>query len=267
MKDRFLLGQYYDAASPVHSLDPRLKMVVTLLYMAALFVTQNWQVYIALAAIFIAVILVSRVPLPYFWRGMRLIVIFMFFTLAANIFFTPGDAVLQLGFITITKEGLIRGGLMGIRLFLLVAFATLLTLTTKPVSLTEGMESLLLPLKIIKFPAHEISMVMSIALRFIPTILEELERIMNAQRVRGVDFSSGGLLKRAKALVPLLVPLFISSFRRADELAQAMEAKCYTGKNHRTHWKPLRWRMADTLVLLFFAAVLATTIIINILRG
>ena len=265
MKDRFLLGQYYDADSLIHRLDPRLKMVVTLLYMAALFVTHNWQVYAALAVVFTAAILISRVPLSYFWRGMRLIVIFMIFTLAANIFFTPGEAVFHLGFITVTKEGLIRGGLMGIRLFLLVAFATLLTLTTKPLSLTEGMESLFSPLKILKFPAHEISMVMSIALRFIPTILEELERIMNAQRVRGVDFSSGGLLKRAKSLIPLLVPLFISSFRRADELAQAMEAKCYTGTNHRTHWKPLRWRTVDTLVLLFFIAILTATVTINII--
>lgn len=252
MKDKFLLGQYYQGESLMHSLDPRSKILITVLYMITLFIGDSAIFYMLMTGVFLFTVHLSRIPLKVILNGMKIIIILMIFTVIANFFFTEGTVLWQLGFIHITKEGIIRGFVMGLRLLLLVGFASVLTLTTKPIALTDGLEALGSPLKKIKFPVHEISMMMSIALRFIPTILEELERIMDAQRARGANFSEGKLMDKAKALVPLLVPLFVSAFRRADELAQAMEAKCYDGSGNRTNWKPLQWQKADSLILIGF---------------
>ena len=260
LKDRFLLGQYYDGDSFVHKLDPRTKIIITVLYMVVLFIGDSALFYGVMAGVFAFMTALSRIPVKVIFRGMKVVIVLMLFTVIANFFFTSGEVLWQLGFIKITYEGIIRGWVMGLRLILLVGFASILTLTTKPFALTDGLESLGSPLKKIGFPVHEIAMMMSIALRFIPTILEELERIMDAQRARGAKFSEGGIVQKAKALVPLMVPLFVSAIRRADELAQAMEAKCYDGSGNRSNWKPLKWRTADFIIMAFFIVLLVMPI-------
>lgn len=260
MKERFLLGQYYEGSSFMHRLDPRTKIIITVLYMISLFIGSSPLFYLLMTAVFAGVIALSGIPFKVILRGMRIIIVLMLFTVVANFFFTSGKVLLQWGFIQITEEGIFRGIKMGVRLLLLVGFASLLTLTTKPIALTDGMEALGSPLKRLRLPVHEIAMMMSIALRFIPTILEELERIMDAQRARGADFSHGKLKDKAKALIPLMVPLFVSAFRRADELAQAMEAKCYDGSGNRTNWRPLKLRLADYLTLVLFVLLLLAPI-------
>lgn len=256
LKDGLLIGQYYPASSLVHSLDARSKLMVTILYMVCLFTAKNPGDYALLSGIFMGIVLLARIPLGKIWRGMRMIFIFALLTVVFNIFLYPGEELWRWGFLKITREGLMHGALMGLRILLLVAFGTLLTLTTKPMDLTDGLERLMHPLSKIGVPAHEIAMIMSIALRFIPTILEELERIILAQRARGADFSSKNIKSRIQQLLPLLVPLFVSAFRRADELAEAMEAKCYQGGAGRSHWRRSRWQIKDTLALLFFILLL-----------
>ncbi len=261
-KDKLLLGQYYPASSVVHRLSAQSKIIASLLYMISLFVVDSWWGWSAMAVIFFAVQRLSKVPLRALWRGLRLIAIFCLITVGLNIFVYPSEQVLvSWGKMHITEEGLSYGLAMGLRLLLLVAFASLLTFTTTPIALTDGLEALLKPLSVLKVPAQEIAMMMSIALRFIPTILEEFDRIILAQKARGADISQGKLLQRIKMFVPILVPLFVSAFRRADDLAQAMEAKCYQGGASRTRWKVTKWRHADTVTLVLFLLLLAASIV------
>jgi energy-coupling factor transport system permease protein len=262
LTDKLLLGQYYAADSAIHRLDARSKIMISLVFMATVFIASSRGAYLFLGCIFLFTLIMSKVPLRTLWRGLRAILFLAILTMLLHFFLTPGDYIWQWGTaLHISREGFYNGLTLSFRLVLLVCFASLLTLTTTPIELTDGMERLLTPLARLGVPAHEIAMMMSIALRFIPTILGELERIMAAQRARGADFTSGGIAKRAKAMIPLLVPLFVASFRRAEELAQAMEAKCYRGGKGRSRWRVSRWRPADSLCLGFFLAVMAATII------
>lgn len=254
------LGQYYPIGSPIHRLDPRTKLAGTLIFIIALFVAKGLWAYI-IATIFLgAVIRVSKVPLSYMVRGLKSIVILLLFSVVFNIFFIRDGVVLvQIGFITITAGGLIQAAYMAVRLIYLIIGSTLMTLTTTPNDLTDGLEKSLGFMKTIHVPVHEIAMMMSIALRFIPILIEETDKIMKAQMARGADFESGNLIQKAKAMVPLLVPLFISAFRRASDLAMAMEARCYHGGDGRTKMKPLRYQKNDKIaygILLFFLVLM-----------
>ncbi|MDR2711752.1 MAG: energy-coupling factor transporter transmembrane protein EcfT [Clostridiales bacterium] len=262
LTDKLLLGQYYAADSPVHRLDARSKIIASLLFMTTVLIAASRPAYLFLGGIFLIAVLMSRVPLRTLWRGLKAILFLAILTMVLHFFLTPGDYIWQWGTaLHISREGIMTGLTLAFRFILLVCFASLLTLTTTPIDLTEGMDRLLTPLKRLGVPTNEFTMMMSIALRFIPTILEELERIMAAQRARGADFASGGLIKRAKAMVPLLVPLFVAAFRRSDELAQAMEAKCYQVGKNRSRWRVSQWRARDSFCLGLFLAVMATTII------
>ena len=240
------LGQYFPGNSPVHRLDPRTKLILLVAYIVALFTAVSWISY-ALVFCFLAVtIAVSTIPLKSIVKGMKPLVFIMVFTGILNLFFTAGEKPLvSFWKITIYWEGLERAFFMVIRILMLITGTFLLTYTTSPIALTDGLESLLGPLKKIKLPVHELAMMMCIALRFIPTLIEETDKIMSAQKARGADFESGSLMQRVKALVPILVPLFISAFRRADELATAMECRCYQGGEGRTKMKLLRYKRCD----------------------
>lgn len=245
MFDSITLGQYYQTDSLLHRLDPRVKLVGTFVYLISLFVVDSFAGYL-LAGLFLAVmIMLSNVPFRYIVRGMKTIVFLLLITVVFNLFLTPGEVIWQAGIFKITREGLTFAVKMAVRLSLLILGSSIMTLTTTPTQLTDALESLLRPLKKVHVPVHEIAMMMSIALRFIPTLLEETDKIMKAQTARGADFESGNLLRRAKAMVPLLVPLFVSAFRRADELAMAMEARCYRGGNQRTRMKMLQFSKLD----------------------
>ena len=240
------LGQFFPGDSVVHKLDPRTKLVMLVVYIVALFVAVSWVSYALMLAFLIISVLISKIPPKSILRGMKPLVLILVFTGVLNLFFTTGEQVLVsfLG-ITIYVEGLSRAFFMVIRILMLISGTFLLTYTTSPIALTDGLESLLGPLKAIKVPVHELSMMMCIALRFIPTLIEETDKIMSAQKARGADFESGKLMERVKALIPILVPLFISAFRRADELAVAMECRCYQGGEGRTKMKLLRYMRRD----------------------
>ena len=240
------LGQYFPGNSFVHRLDPRTKLIMLVIYIIALFTAGNWISY-GLCFGFLALIIgISTIPLKSIVGGMKPLVFILVFTGILNLFFTAGETVLvQFWVITITMEGVIRAFFMVIRILMLITCTFLLTYTTSPIALTDGLESLMGPLKVLHVPVHELSMMMCIALRFIPTLIEETDKIMSAQKARGADFESGSLMDRVKALVPILVPLFISAFRRADELATAMECRCYQGGDGRTKMKLLRYHLGD----------------------
>lgn len=251
------LGQYYQTESVIHRLDPRVKLVTTIAFIISLFIFDGILGY-ALAALFLAMtIKLSKVPFKFIVKGMKAIVFLLMITVVFNMFLTPGEPLVTIWKITLTKEGVRLAVYMAIRLSLLVIGSSIMTLTTTPNQLTDGLEKLLNPLKKIKMPVHEIAMMMSIALRFIPILLEETDKIMKAQIARGADFESGNLMKKAKSMVPLLVPLFISAFRRANDLAMAMEARCYRGGEHRTKMKPLQYKRVDIcaygIVVTYFA--------------
>lgn len=251
------LGQYYQTESIIHRLDPRVKLVATICYILSLFLVNNVWGYLA-AGLFLSIIIrLSHVPFKFMVKGMRAIVFLLLFTAAFNLFLTPGEPLITVWKLSITREGIRVAVLMAIRLSFLIIGSSVMTLTTTPNNLTDGMEKVMKPLARIRVPVHEIAMMMSIALRFIPILLEETDKIMKAQIARGADFESGNLLKKARALVPLLVPLIISSFRRADDLAMAMEARCYRGGENRTKMKPLiyhaRDRVAYGVVILYLA--------------
>ncbi|HIU68230.1 MAG TPA: energy-coupling factor transporter transmembrane protein EcfT [Candidatus Caccomorpha excrementavium] len=233
------IGQYYPADSVVHRLDPRVKLAGTMIYIISLFLFDTFICYAAAALFLFAVIRISKVPIRFIVRGLKSIVILLLFAVVFNIFLTPGEVLFRAGFIRITREGLRLAAFMGIRMILLIMGSSIMTFTTTPNQLTDGLESLLGPLKKLGVPVHEIAMMMSIALRFIPILLEETDKIMKAQQARCADFESGGLVSKAKSLVPILVPLFVSAFRRANDLALAMEARCYRGGEGRTKMKPL----------------------------
>lgn len=264
------IGQYYPADSPLHRLDPRTKLILVFVYILSLFIGKTlWEQIATYGIAFLgltAIIHASKVPLKFILKGLKAIVIIIVLTVVLNLFFTPGDDVLlRVGRVTITSQGLQTAVFMGLRLIMLIVGSSLLTLTTSPIQLTDGIETLMKPLEKVKVPAHEIAMMMTIALRFIPILLEETDKIMKAQMARGADFESGGLLKKAKNMVPLLVPLFISSFRRADDLALAMEARCYRGGEGRTRMKALKYASNDILALTLGGLYITVFIAIRIL--
>jgi energy-coupling factor transport system permease protein len=239
------LGQYYQTDSCIHRLDPRVKLGTTLLFIISLFIFNGIAGY-AVAALFLFIVIkLSKVPFKFMVRGMKAIVFLLIITIIFNLFLTTGTPLITIWKFTITYEGVRMAGLLAVRLCFLIMGSSVMTLTTTPNQLTDGLEKMLTPLKKIKVPVHEIAMMMSIALRFIPILMEETDKIMKAQLARGADFENGNLIKRVKAMVPLLVPLFISAFRRANDLAMAMEARCYRGGEHRTKMKPLKYAKRD----------------------
>lgn len=240
------IGQYYPANSKIHSLDPRVKIVGTLLYLISLFTFKSIIGYVLATVFLFACVKLSKVPFKFMVRGLKPIFLLLMITVAFNLFLTPGGAVLlQIGPLKVTEQGLSTAVYMALRLIYLIMGSSLMTLTTTPNSLTDGLEKLLYPLNRIKVPVHEIAMMMSIALRFIPILLEETDKIMKAQIARGADLENGNLIQKAKAMIPILVPLFVSSFRRANDLAMAMEARCYRGGEGRTKMKPLVYQKKD----------------------
>lgn len=259
------LGQYYPGNSYVHKLDPRVKIMATLLYIVSLFVVDDFLGF-AVAFVGLAVVIaVSKVPLKFILRGLKPVFLIISFTFIINMFMIKGEVLVSLGFLTITREGLRTAVFMAVMLVLLIIGSSLLTLTTKPISLTDGIEALLSPFKKIGLPAHELAMMMTIALRFIPTLLEETDKIMKAQQARGADFESGNIIRRAKALVPILVPLFISAFRIAQDLAMAMEARCYGGDIKRTRMNGMKLRSGDFVASAIFIVFIGLIILERIM--
>ena len=254
------LGQYYPVASPLHRLDPRVKLMGTLVFLISLFVADAWPCYLFATVFLGACIRISRVPLGFILRGLKTVIFLLLFSVAFNLFLTPGETLVQVWIFRITREGLLQAGYMAIRLIYLIMGSSLMTFTTTPNSLTDGLEKGLGFLKVFRVPDHEIAMTMSIALRFIPLLTEEADKIMKAQMARGADFESGSLMQRIKALVPLLVPLFISAFRRASDLAMAMEARCYRGGEGRTKMYPLQYQKQDAAAYLLLGVYLAAMI-------
>ena len=258
------LGQYFPGNSFIHRLDPRTKLIVLVVYIVALFLAVNWVSYALMAAFLVLCIKISTIPAKSFIRGMKPLLMILIFTGVLNLFFTTdGKVLVDFWVITITTAGLQRAIFMVVRILLLICGTFLLTYTTSPISLTDGLEALMNPLKKLKVPVHELSMMMCIALRFIPTLIEETDKIMSAQKARGADFESGTLMEKAKALVPILVPLFISAFRRADELATAMECRCYQGGEGRTKMKLLRYKLWDFEAFGVGAGVLALIVVLR----
>ncbi len=257
------LGQYYQTDSCIHRLDPRVKLLGTILFIISLFTIKNFTGYLIAIAFLAGVIKLSHVPFRFMVKGMRAILFLLMITVIFNLFLTPGETLIAFWKLRITKEGLRIAVFMALRLTFLIVGSSLMTLTTTPNNLTDGMEKLLKPLQRFRVPVHEISMMMSIALRFIPILLEETDKIMKAQIARGADFESGNLIKKAKSLVPLLVPLFISAFRRANDLAMAMEARCYRGGEFRTKMKPLAYKKQDFMAYLVMIVYLMIVIIVG----
>ncbi len=256
------LGQYYPAESLIHKLDPRVKLVATFAYIISLFVVGNLTGYLLTAAFLLFAIALSKVPVGFMARGLRSILVLLIIASLFNLFLTPGETLVSFWKLTITREGLRMALRMTARLIMLIMGSSVMTLTTTPSDLTDGMEALFRPLRVLHVPVHEIAMMMSIALRFIPILTEETDRIMKAQLARGADFESGNLIRKAKALIPLLVPLFVSAFRRANDLSMAMEARCYRGGDGRTKMNPLvysaRDRIGYLVILLYLAACIGT---------
>jgi energy-coupling factor transport system permease protein len=260
------LGQYFPGTSFLHRMDPRTKIISSLLYITAVFLCQSIMSFIILLAVTLAMIALSGVPVKIIVKGLKPLIFILAFTTIYNVFFYSGDTVLvHWKFITIYLEGVVFAVIMALRIVCLLAGSSvLLTYTTSPIMLTDGIERLLSPLNKIKAPVHEFAMMMSIALRFIPTLVEETDKIMSAQKARGADFSSGGLIKRAKALIPVLIPLFISAFRRASDLAVAMECRCYRGGTGRTRMKKTRFGARDAVLFAATIVLGAAIIIVNI---
>ena len=261
MLKNITLGQYFPGDTVVHRLDPRIKILVALLFLVAVFVVRTMWGFFALAVLFILIIALAKIGPVTILRSIRPLLFIIIFTFVLNILFYSGQTIYwQWGFLTISKEGIEKAVFIAIRLVLLIVATSLLTLTTSPMQLTDGMESLLSPLKKIKFPVHELAIIMSIALRLIPTLVEETDKIQSAQKARCADFESGNVFKRAKAMIPVLIPLFVSSFRRADDLADAMDSRCYRGAKGRTRMKKLKVHFRDFAALfvmcVFFFAVL-----------
>ena len=258
------LGQFFPGKTVVHKLDPRTKLLMVIIYIAALF-TAKGAVSYGLVFLFLAgSVALSRIRVSALFKGLKPLLVIIILTAVINLFYSKGEPLLQFWIFTITKEGIINAFFMVTRIILLIAGTFLLTYTTSPIALTDGIELLLNPLKKIKVPVHELAMMMCIALRFIPTLIEETDKIMSAQKARGADFESGNLLQRAKALIPILVPLFISSFSRADDLATAMECRCYQGGVGRTRMKQLTMAGRDWLTLVIGASLLAAVIVLRV---
>lgn len=261
------IGRFYDVESPIHALDPRLKLLLSFVYIGFIFYFTSIA-SIALICLFLGItIALSKVPFKYIARGIRPVVYIIVFTVIINLFMTGGTEIFRFYFLRVTVEGLIRSFFMGLRLILLIVGASLLTYTTSPIMLTDAIEQLLKPLSKIKVPAHEIAMMMSIALRFIPTLVEESDKLIKAQMARGANFDSRNILKRAKMFMPLIIPLFVNSLKRADDLAIAMEARCYRGGEGRTRYKTLKYRKRDFYALLIFILAMASVLAFDLLLG
>jgi energy-coupling factor transport system permease protein len=261
------LGQYYPVDSVIHRLDPRVKLLATLIYLISIFVMNSFTGYLIAALVLAVLVKLSRVPFRFMTRGLKSIIIVLLISVSFNLFLTPGTELVRFGFLRITREGLRIALMMGVRLILLVLGSSLMTLTTTPNQLTDGLEKGLGILKRVGVPVHEIAMMMSIALRFIPILVEETDKIMKAQQARGADFESGNIIQRAKAMVPILVPLFISAFRRANDLAMAMEARCYRGGEGRTKMKPLHYERRDRIAYSVIALYLVICVILRMVPG
>lgn len=255
------IGQHYPIESKIHSLDPRSKILISIAFIISLFLIDELIGFSLVVGFLALVIVLSKVPFTHVLRGLKPILLIILLTFIINLFMTPGETIWSFGFLSISREGVYQASFMGIRLALLIVGTSMLTLTTSPIMLTDGIEQLLSPFKKIGLPAHELAMMMTIALRFIPTLMQETEKIMKAQKARGADFETGGIIARAKNLIPILVPLFISAFRRADELAVAMESRCYHGGDGRTRMKQLKLRKADFISIVVFLIYGAAIII------
>lgn len=259
------LGQYFPGTSFVHRLDPRTKILFLIAYITTIFCIKNFAGYVVLGVFTALAVIFSKVPVKFVIKGLKPIMVFVVITAVFNLLLTDGKIIWKWGFLKVTEEGVRLALFMVLRLFFLVFGTSLITLTTSPIALTDGLEYLLSPFKKIGVPAHELAMMMTIALRFVPTLLEETDKIIKAQTARGADFESGNILRRAKAMVPILIPLFISSFRRADDLAVAMECRCYSGGQNRTRLRVLKMGKADiiggTAVLMFIAFIVITNIL------
>ena len=264
-------GQYYPVRSFVHNMDPRAKIIFVIAYIVAIFLADNFFGLAAVILFLLVAVLLSRVPFGRVLRSVKMILFLVIFTAVLNLFFYAGESayepLLQWGIVRITWESVVNTVYLAVRLFLLVLGTSLLTLTTTPVSLTDGLESLLKPLSYIKVPVHELALIMSIALRFIPTLMDETNRIVAAQKARGADFDTGGIVKRAKAMVPVLIPLLVSAFRRAEELGDAMDARCYSGAKGRTKYKKLRFTWRDLIGVLAVAALITGVVLLNVYLG
>jgi len=265
MMNKLIFGRFIPGDSIIHKMDPRAKLIASFYFIAIIFLANNWQTYLLMAVFTMMAILLSKINLRFFIRGVRPLLWLILFTVALQMLFTQGGQVyFKWGIITLTEFGVMNGLFIFCRFVLIIFMSTLLTLTTPPLELSDAIEYLLRPLAVVKFPVHEVSLMLSIALRFVPTLMDETEKIMNAQRARGVDFGEGNLIQKMKAVVPLLIPLFVSSFNRAEDLATAMEARGYRGGEGRTKYRVLHWHLRDTLALGCFVLV---TILLVLLRS
>jgi energy-coupling factor transport system permease protein len=264
MMDKMIFGRYVPAESVLHRMDPRSKLVLIFLFVCIVFLANNMLTYGLLTVYTFLMIALSKVPVRFIYTGLKPVLLLVIFTLFLHLFLTKeGEVLFRFGWITIYEEGLRQGIFISLRFFLLILMTSILTLTTTPIEITDGLESLLAPLNKIKFPVHELALMMSISLRFIPTLMQETDKIMKAQTARGVDFSSGPIKERIKAIIPLLIPLFVSSFKRAEELAVAMESRGYRGGEGRTKYRQLNWGLKDTAMLAMLAAL---TLVLILLR-
>lgn len=261
------LGQYFPGNSLLHRFDPRSKILFTVLFIAAIFLCEGLVSYGITLLILLMMIGISKVQPRVFLKGMKPVVFIVVCTAILNLFYTSGTVLWSWGILKITEEGIWKAGFMVLRILMLIACTLLLTYTTSPILLTDGLEKLLRPLKKLHFPVHELSMMMSIALRFIPTLIQETDKIISAQKARGADFDSGNLIQKAKALIPILIPLFISSFRRAEELAIAMECRCYHGDEGRTSLRQLRYAGRDYGLIVFSIALCAGIVVLRVVFG
>ncbi|QQZ09579.1 energy-coupling factor transporter transmembrane component T family protein [Heyndrickxia vini] len=265
MMEKMIFGRYVPTDSAIHRLDPRSKLIFVFAFICIVFLANNTITYSILAIFTLSLVFISKIPFRFFINGLKPILWLILFTLVLHLFFTKqGSLIFHLGFVKIYEEGLRQGIFISLRFLLLIFVTSLMTLTTTPISLTDGLETLLNPLKKLKFPVHELALMMSISLRFIPTLMDETDKIMKAQMARGVDFSGGPIKDRVKAIIPLLIPLFISSFKRAEELAIAMEARGYRGGEGRTKYRLLDWKTADSIALIF---LLFITILLILFRA
>ena len=261
------LGQYFPGNSLLHRFDPRSKIIFTVLFIAAIFLCKGLVSYGITLLILLMMIGISKVQPRVFLKGMKPVVFIVVCTAILNLFYTSGTVLWSWGILKITEEGIWKAGFMVLRILMLIACTLLLTYTTSPILLTDGLEKLLRPLKKLNFPVHELSMMMSIALRFIPTLIQETDKIISAQKARGADCDSGNLIQKAKALIPILIPLFISSFRRAEELAIAMECRCYHGDEGRTSLRQLRYAGRDYGLIVFSIALCAGIVVLRVVFG
>lgn len=261
MKDSITIGQYIPGNSIVHRLDPRVKIIAVFIYIVAIFFVERLIWYAPIGILLFGLIKSTGISVRYVLKGLKQLIVIIGITMLINFFMTPGEVIFRFAFFTLTKQGLYIGIFMSLRLIYLVVGTSLLTLTTSPISLTDGLENLMKPLSKLGFPSHQLAMMMTIALRFIPTLFEETDKIMKAQMARGADFESGNVIRRAKNIVPLLVPLFISAFRRADDLAIAMEARCYRGDDKRTRLNELHYRTIDYVAYLCLVIFLVLCIV------